>query len=125
MNYSETSRQADNDLTPLDRDLKALLFEPLIQISQGYREIFLEYCLLSLQEDRTEVEEQRLDALYEQAIDDSVLNFWLEEADHLIAHLLEIIDDAYLEDQQDKLRRLIRFQSSMPTPAWLLEMERL
>ncbi|MGF1524985.1 MAG: peptidoglycan-binding protein [Leptolyngbyaceae cyanobacterium] len=80
----------------------------LINRSERYKTIVLEYCLLALQESLTETEQDRMGEIYDMAIADPVLSFWLEEGDHLVAHHLDLVDEAFVKQQQDGLRRSIR-----------------
>ena len=76
--------------------------------SERYKDLVLEYCLLALRESLTEAEQERMGQIYDMAIADPVLNFWLEEGDHLVAHHLGLVDETFIKQQQDGLRRSIR-----------------
>ncbi|MEL6381684.1 MAG: peptidoglycan-binding domain-containing protein [Cyanobacteria bacterium J06626_18] len=76
--------------------------------SENYRDLILEYCLLALQDSLTEAEQDRMGEIYDQAIADPVLSFWLEEGDHLVAHRLGLVNETFVKQQQDGLRRSIR-----------------
>lgn len=95
---------------PLRPDLKVLLSETFLQASQQHRELILEYCMLALKPFLSEAEQDRYGEILTQAMEDKGLDFWLEEADHLVAHHLDLIDAAFVKDQQDKLRQAIRYK---------------
>ena len=96
-----TSESSSHDLTDLASQ------SDLASRSDQYKDIILEYCLLALQESLTEAEQDRLSEIYEMAIEDTQLSFWLEEGDHLIAHRLGLVDEECIKQQQDRLRRSI------------------
>lgn len=96
-----TSESSSHDLTDLASQ------SDLASRSDQYKDIILEYCFLALQESLTEADQDRMGEIYEMATEDSALSFWLEEGDHLVAHHLGLVDEEFIRQQQDKLRRAI------------------
>ncbi len=90
------------EINPPDSALLDLLGE-----SPRYQAMILEYCLLALKPALNEAQQDRMAEILQQGIDDPVLNFWLEEGDHLVAHHLGLIDNDFIKTQQDKFRSSI------------------
>lgn len=62
------------------------------------------YCTLKLQPCLTEAEADWIDALLEKAESDAHLCFLIDEADHIAAHQLGLVDAQFVQEQQQKLR---------------------
>lgn len=73
-----------------------------------YRDLFLEYCLLALRPTLSQAEQERTSEIFEMAEKDPVLNFWIEEADYLVADHWGLVNEAFIKRQQDQFRREIR-----------------
>ncbi|ASC72073.1 hypothetical protein XM38_030270 [Halomicronema hongdechloris C2206] len=79
----------------------------LIQASTRYTTTLQEYCYLAMQPTLSAADEDYLANILAQATRDPLLSFWIDEADHFIAHQLGLIDEAFIAQQQGKLRRAI------------------
>ena len=83
-------------------------WDEFVQASIKYHQILSEYCTLAVCDSLSDTQAERMSELLTQAEVDPLLNFWIDEADHLIAHQLGLIDREFIESQQDQLRSLIR-----------------
>lgn len=101
------NRIPDRDLPDLSPDELIELSNPLLSSAEQHRDILLEYRQLALQPTMTEPEQDRMGEILAIAVDDSTLNFWITEIDHLIAHHLGLIDPDLIEQQQAHLRQAI------------------
>jgi predicted restriction endonuclease len=99
MNITDTQSET------FDEGVDDLGLSNLLGQSNSYKAILVEYCLLALKPSLTEVEQDRMAEILEMGIEDSVLSFWLEEGDHLVAHHLGLIDEGFIKSQQDQFRR--------------------
>ncbi|MEM6253854.1 MAG: peptidoglycan-binding domain-containing protein [Cyanobacteria bacterium P01_D01_bin.156] len=72
--------------------------------AKAYREEILIYCQLSMQPQLSSQDAERLDAILAAAETDTLLSFLLDEADHMVAHLQNFIDDGEITEQQQKLQ---------------------
>lgn len=70
-----------------------------------HRTLILEYCTLALQPDLSTTDEDRIHDILAQSLDDPLLSFWLDEADHWIEHHLNLLTEDSLKHQQNQLRR--------------------
>ncbi|MDB9524510.1 peptidoglycan-binding domain-containing protein [Oscillatoria sp. CS-180] len=96
--YSEAF---DDDIA--DPSLSALLTE-----SDLHKDVVLEYCQLALKPTLTDADQDRMAEILDMGAENAVLNFWLEEGDHLVAHRLGLIDESFIKNQQDEFRRSVR-----------------
>lgn len=80
--------------------------------AQKHREVMLSYCQLSMQPQLSYQDAERLDAILAAAEIDPLLSFLLDEADHMVAHLCNLIDEEVIVDQQQKLQTCL-------SEAWL------
>jgi hypothetical protein len=78
----------------------------LLDQAAHYQPLVLEYCQLALRPTLSDAEQDRMADILHQATEDAVLGFWLEEADHLVAHHLGLIDSNLIKEQQDRFRYL-------------------
>lgn len=100
MTFNPDSGKPDNfDLSNLD---------DLTQSWVKYQDILLEYCTLAISDSLNDIQAERMAEIFTQAETDQLLNFWIEEADYLIAHRLGLMGQEFVESQQDQLRSLIR-----------------
>lgn len=79
-------------------------------------ELVKEYCLISSKQSLSEQDADRLEAIISQAEDDGRLDFWLDEADHFLAHELCLSTGKTLypfetENQKAVLREHLEFWS--------------
>ncbi|WOD37862.1 peptidoglycan-binding domain-containing protein [Nodosilinea sp. E11] len=79
----------------------------LMQALQQHRSTLIDYCTLALQPTLSDADGDRLGEILAQAIDDPLLNFWIDEADCWVAEHLEVLSPEVLKQQQSKLKRLI------------------
>ncbi|HEY9886841.1 MAG TPA: peptidoglycan-binding domain-containing protein [Candidatus Obscuribacterales bacterium] len=101
MNSIETHSEAfDDDIT--DVSLSALLDQ-----SGQHQSLLREYCSLALKPTLTEAEQDRMAEILELGAQDAVLNFWLEEGDHLVAHHLGLIDERFINRQQAQFQDVV------------------
>mgnify|MGYP001793608603 FL=1 len=80
--------------------------------AQEHRDLIQTYCQLSVQPALSNSDTTRLDAILATAETDPLISFLLDEADHMLAHLYNFIDDRDIAEQQHKL------QTSL-SDAWL------
>ncbi|HEY9906549.1 MAG TPA: peptidoglycan-binding domain-containing protein [Thermosynechococcaceae cyanobacterium] len=83
-----------------------------------------EYCRLSVQRQLPDEDADRLAEILEQAESDGLLNFWIHEVDHFLAHELGLTDAESvhrLEDQLARLREQLVDESGDRNVAGLLE----
>lgn len=72
-----------------------------------------EYCKLACRSSLSEQEAERLAEILELAELDALLNFWISESDYLIAHELNLLDEAGIyqyRNQQARLREYLDTQ---------------
>jgi hypothetical protein len=81
--------------------------QAFVEASARLQQTILEYCALALQDTLSEPDEIRLEAMLMQATDNSLLSFWLDEADYWVAHCCGDLDEATIAQQQEKLKRII------------------
>ncbi len=91
--------------------------------AQNHRGVILSYCQLSMQPQLSDSDAEQLDAILAAAEADPLLSFLIDEADHMIAHLQNLIDDGDIADQQQKLQACLSeawlnrvFQEPIHTP---------
>ncbi|MFE4107463.1 peptidoglycan-binding domain-containing protein [Almyronema epifaneia] len=77
--------------------------EALAEAVAHYREIIETYCQIAVQSDLSETEADQLTAILQQAQTDSALSLLLDEADHLLAHKHNLIDESRIRWQQQQL----------------------
>jgi hypothetical protein len=82
--------------------------DDLTQSWVKYQDILLEYYTLAISDSLNDIQADRMAEILTQAEADEILNFWIEEADYLIAHRLGLIDEDFIRSQQNQLRSLIR-----------------
>jgi murein L,D-transpeptidase YcbB/YkuD len=86
-----------------------LLF-PKLLFRQQYHLKVMDYCRLSSSPNLSEEDADRLEAIMAEAESDEVLNFWLIEVDHILAHRLGLLDElhsASYANQQAWLREYL------------------
>ena len=69
--------------------------------------ILSEYFTLSILEKLTEQQADRIVEILQKAETDNLLSFLIDEADHVIGHMLGLIDVKKTHTEQDKLRQMI------------------
>lgn len=72
--------------------------------AHNHREIVLSYCQLAIQTQLSNDEAEQLDDILAAAEGDSLLSFLIDEADHMVAHLHNLIDEDDIAAQQQKLQ---------------------
>ncbi|MBW4485162.1 MAG: peptidoglycan-binding protein [Tildeniella torsiva UHER 1998/13D] len=81
--------------------------EELSQALQHHHTTLVDYCTLALQPQLSAADAERLGAILDQAIDDPLLSFWLDEADGWVGEHLNLISEEGLRQQQHKLQRTL------------------
>ena len=76
-------------------------------IWQQYQPTIRKYCALRLQPCLTEAEADFIADLLDQAQQDAKLCLLLDEADHILAHQKDLVDNRAIQAQQAKLRAAI------------------
>ena len=71
------------------------------------KDLINEYCYLTSVSTLTESQADRIEQILSQAQSDRLLEFFLDEADHIVAHQLNLIRPKVIEKQQDKLRIML------------------
>ena len=72
--------------------------------AQQHRAVIKTYCELSVQPTLSDRDTEELDSILATAETDPLLSFLLDEADHMLAHLYNFIDDASITEQQRQLQ---------------------
>ncbi|MFB2838458.1 peptidoglycan-binding domain-containing protein [Floridanema evergladense] len=81
-----------------------------IKISEFHIKKVLEYCRLASRSTLSEPEADRMAEILELALSDSFLDFLINEADHFLAHHLDLIDKSFIKNEQAKLEvKLLEF----------------
>ncbi|MBW4440687.1 MAG: peptidoglycan-binding protein [Plectolyngbya sp. WJT66-NPBG17] len=83
-----------------------------IQALEDYRLVLNEYYRLECQPTLTETEADRVQAILEDAQKDPMLDFLIDEVDHILGHELGLIDEKFIQQQQEKLKFAIE-------PKWM------
>ncbi len=91
----------DTQSQPMDQIATAIFG----QRSDRYQALILNYCTLALQPELSEADEAAMGEILAQAVEDPLLSFWLDEADHWLGHQLQLLQEDTLKHQQGKLRR--------------------
>ncbi len=78
--------------------------ERLAQAPLRYRDLIHEYCALVTRHCLLDSEFNRLLEILKLAEEDTLLSFLLNEIDHFLASELNLIDEAFIQNQQEKLR---------------------
>jgi murein L,D-transpeptidase YcbB/YkuD len=98
--------------------------DTIFSIAPDYTNLVREYCQLAVRPTLCESEAERLEEILELAESESWLDFWLNEADHFLAHELDLTDRESIyvcENQQAKLREYIQYESTHQTNLELFE----
>lgn len=83
-----------------------------IQALEEYRPKLDEYYRLECQATLTEAEADRVQTILEEAQEDPMLDFLIDEVDHILGHELGLIDEKFIQQQQEKLKSAIE-------PKWM------
>lgn len=79
-----------------------LLCEDILsRTTSDVTQLLIEYGCLGEKPFLTNSQEKRLDEILERAINDEVLDFWIQEIDHILAHELNLIDSTWMSEQRD------------------------
>ncbi len=81
--------------------------EILVEQSLKYKEIIYEYCMLASQRVLTQQQAERIEEILQQAQFDPWLDFLIDEADHILAHELGLIQEQVIEHQLQELKKSI------------------
>lgn len=79
-----------------------------IQINESQINDVLEYCLLAIRPTLSEKEADRMTKILESAQSDKILDFLINEADHFLAHHLDLINESFIKNEQTKLEVKLR-----------------
>lgn len=79
--------------------------EVLIHKSLQYAGLMDEYLTLASKRQLTQSQAERLSDILQQAEADSWLEFLIDEADHILAHELGLINEDFINYQQDELKK--------------------
>ncbi len=83
--------------------ISQLLDENLLQqTTPDIKEKVLEYGRLSQLVEPLEEEEQKVDKILEAAIDDALLNFWIEQVDHILGHYYGLLTEDARESYRNQ-----------------------
>lgn len=83
-----------------------------LQELMKYKSILREYCSLSVKPTLTEAEADRIDKILQQAEQEPQLSLLLDEADHIVAHQLHLIDESFITTQQQQFQMALdRYES--------------
>ena len=69
-------------------------------------DVIREYCQLSVQRQLSNEDADRLSEILEQAESDGLLNFWIHEVDHFLAHELDLTNAESVHQLENQLARL-------------------
>jgi hypothetical protein len=78
-----------------------------LPLSPEIRSIVREYCHLATLNNLSEQEQERMVEILKVAEVDSILDFWINEADHFIGHKLDLICENSCKNQQARLREYL------------------
>lgn len=81
--------------------------EYIIRAFTALLDIVSEYCTLATLPSLDEAQSHRMEEIFTQAEQDPMLNFLIDEADHIIGHELGLIDVSFIQSQQEKLQQSI------------------
>jgi hypothetical protein len=81
--------------------------ELLVQQSLNYTEIIHEYYTLASQRSLTQLQADRLDRILQDAQFDPWLDFLIDEADHILAHQLGLLEEPLIQYQLQELSKSI------------------
>lgn len=81
--------------------------DSFIQASQKYLPVLEEYYKLECRQTLTEEEEDRVQEILEEAQSNPVLDFLIDEVDHILGHELGLIDEKFIRQQQQRLKSKI------------------
>jgi hypothetical protein len=92
---------------PLSRQLEG----NAIELSEEQWKIVEEYYHLSLTEKLSEDEQEQMISILEIAETDGLIDFWINELDHIVAHKLNLINENNCKNGQALVREHILFPS--------------
>lgn len=81
--------------------------DELRQALQHHRTTLVDYCALALKPHLSTADAERLGTILDQAIDDPLLSFWLDEADGWVGEHLNLMPTDVLRQQQSRLQRIL------------------
>ncbi|HEY9298734.1 MAG TPA: peptidoglycan-binding domain-containing protein [Phormidium sp.] len=91
-----------------------------------------EYCKLAVRQTLSDSEAQRMLEILEEAESDSRLEFWIDEADHFLAHELNLTDENSINDYENQLAWLREYidasvilDKDILSPSWNQELSPL
>jgi hypothetical protein len=81
-----------------------------VPLTPESKKIIQEYFQLALLQQLSQAQAQRMSEIMEMIQSSEVLCFWVNEADHLIGHKLNLIDENECKNQQARLREYLDAQ---------------
>lgn len=81
----------------------------LSRSSPEIMEVAVEYTRLAVLQHRSEDENNCLEKILKAANDSEILNFWIVEVDHIIAHHLGLLDEDDRESYRDQQALLVEY----------------
>ncbi len=78
-----------------------------VPLTPESKKIIQEYFQLALLQQLSQSQAQRMSEIMEMVQSSEVLGFWLNEADHIIGHKLNLIDENECKNQQARLREYL------------------
>ncbi|MGB7441946.1 MAG: peptidoglycan-binding domain-containing protein [Coleofasciculaceae cyanobacterium] len=81
--------------------------EVLLQLALPYKDLLKEYCTLASQPTLQESGANRLEEILQQAQSEPVLDFLIDEADHILGHELGLIKEEFIQHQQQELKKCL------------------
>lgn len=78
-----------------------------IQKSKKHLTVLQEYYKLGCQKTLSKTDEDRLQEILEEAQKDPLLDFLIDEVDHVLGHELGLIDEKFIQQQQQKLESAV------------------
>ncbi len=81
----------------------------LMEKSTPYKELLYRYCVLCAKPTLTDTEAEQIDQILAKAEIDPYLSFLIDEADHMLAHEMELVNPAFIQQQQLQLGNTLRW----------------
>lgn len=75
-----------------------------IQRSEKYLALLQEYYKLECQQTLSEEDADRIEEILDEAQQDPLLDFLIDEVDHVLGHELRLINEKFIQEQQDRLK---------------------
>lgn len=86
----------------------------VLSLSEEQRKVVEDYYRLALLENLSEDEQERMVEILENAQIDTLIEFWINEIDHIVGHKLNLIDDKMCRNEQALVKEHIVFPCESP-----------